>query len=422
MEESIIYHVDVNNAFLSWSAHQYLLDDPDSTDIRTVASVIGGSQESRRGIVLAKSPLAKKYGIHTADPLVRAREMCPNLLVLPPNYSLYAKRSRCFIELLKSVAPSVEQYSIDEAFCDMSGTRRIYGDPVTFADTLRERICDEMGFTVNIGISTNKILAKMASEFHKPNRTNTLFPEEIPTKMWPLPVGELFSVGQATKKKLVTLGIYTIGDLAACDKKILISHFHKQGEVIWNYANGREISFGSSKEIANKGYSNETTISHDVTDASNAKMILLSLAETLGERIRGDKSYISVISVTIVTNEFERSSHQQSLFSSTNITEEIYETACHLFDELWKHEPIRQLGIATSKATTDNSHQYSLFEQDKFERLSKLNSAIDDIRTRYGDESIKRACFLQGEEAFAKRGLSHAKSIARKQAAEDKTP
>lgn len=412
MKESIIYHVDVNSAYLSWSAHQYLKEDPSSIDIRSIASVIGGSQEQRHGIVLAKSPMAKSYGVCTGEPLVRAREKCPSLKIFPPNYSLYVECSRCFIELLKSVAPCVEQYSIDEAFCDMSGTKGIYGDLVEFADTLRTRILDELGFTVNIGVSTNKILAKMASEFDKPYKTNTLFPNEIANKMWPLPVGELFFVGRSARQKLETLGIRTIGELALCDKELLLSHFKKQGEIIWEYANGHDTHFGSSKEVANKGYSNETTIHYDVTDGQNARMILLSLAETVSARIRGDKSYISVVGVSLVTSDFERYSHQKSLYSPTNVTEEIYQHACELFEQMWDHKPLRQLGISTGKATTEQTYQYDLFQQDKFERLSKLNSAIDGIKERYGEDSIKRACFLKGEDSTAKGSPSYVKSAA----------
>lgn len=408
MADTIIYHIDVNSAFLSWTANDLRMRLPEQTDIRTIPAVIGGDETMRHGIVLAKSTPAKQYGIVTGEPLARAREKCPNLKIFHPDFDIYVRQSDAFIALLKEVAPLVEQYSIDEAFCDMTGTKSLYGDPVDFADSLRERIYKELGFTVNIGISTNKLLAKMASEFDKPNKTHTLFPEEIPTKMWPLPVNELFFVGRSTAKKLHTLGIYTIGDLAACDPSFLTSHFGKHGKSIWNYANGRDLDFSPSHDAANKGYSNETTLHTDITAPSDAKMILLSLAEMVSARIRADKAYVSVISVQIVTCDFERYSHQKSLYSPTNITEEIYQTACELFDHMWKHEPIRLIGLSTSKATFDQTYQYDLFHQEEYERLSKLNTAIDSIRERYGSDAIKRACFLE-ENAEPKKGLSHAK-------------
>lgn len=412
MAESIIYHIDVNSAFLSWSAKKYLETEPELPDIRTIPSVIGGDKQKRHGIVLAKSTSAKRYGIITGEPLIRASEKCPNLQVFPPDFDYYVKQSNAFIHLLKEVAPVVEQYSIDEAFCDMSGTRNLYGDPVDFAHKLRERIYNELGFTVNIGVSVNKLLAKMASEFEKPNRTHTLFPEEISMKMWPLPVNELFFVGRSTEKKLHTLGIHTIGELAQCNPAFLTSHFRKHGETIWNYANGRDLGFSASHDVANKGYSNETTLHADVTDATTAKNILLSLAETVGARIRADKAYVSVISVNLVTCDFERYSHQKSLYSATNITEEIYQTACELFDTMWKHEPIRLIGLATSKATFEQAYQYDMFQSQNYEKLSKLNSALDSIRDKYGSGAVTRACFLDDKNRVSK-GMSAAKFDAK---------
>lgn len=398
MPSPTIYHIDVNSAFLSWSADYLLKEHITDTDIRTIPAAIGGDESMRHGIVLAKSISAKKYGIKTGEPLIRAREKCPNLKVFPPNHKLYAARSKEFITLLKSVAPKVEQYSIDEAFCDMSGTENLYGNLVDFANALRERIYRELGFTVNIGVSVNKLLAKMASDFEKPYKTHTLFPEEIPAKMWPLPVRDLFFVGKSTEKKLHTLGIRTIGDLAACDPALLTSHFHKQGQTIWNYANGRDLESVTGHESANKGYSSETTLPADLTDPETAKIILLSLAETVAARIRGDKAYISVVGVTLVTCEFEKYSHQKSLFSPTNITEEIYHTAVELFNQMWKKEPIRLIGLSTSKATSDQSYQYDLFHKEEYERLLKLNSALDSIRDKYGSGAVKRACFLKEKD------------------------
>lgn len=414
MTDNIIYHIDVNSAFLSWTANQILQQNPKETDIRTIPAVIGGDEQMRHGIVLAKSTPAKKYGIVTGEPLIRAREKCPNLQVFSPDFEEYVKQSNAFIELLKEVAPLVEQYSIDEAFCDMSGTKSLYGDLTIFADTLRKRIQKELGFTVNIGIANNRLLAKMASEFEKPNQTHTLFTEEIPAKMWPLPIRKLFFVGRSTEKKMHTLGIHTIGELAACDPAFLSSHLKKQGITLWNYANGRDLDFNPSNDTANKGYSNETTLHTDVTDVTTAKMILLSLAETIGARIRADKAFVGVVCVQLLTCDFERYSHQKSLYSPTNITEEIYQTACELFEHMWKHEPIRLIGISTSKATFEQAYQYDLFHQKDYERLSKLNTAIDSIRERYGSNAIKRACFLE-ESKETPKGLSHAKFNSRKQ-------
>ncbi len=409
MPTPVIYHIDVNSAFLSWEAAHRLSQDSSATDIRLIPSVIGGSEENRHGIVLAKSPSAKAFHIHTGEPLVNARRKCPELMVIPPNYALYVSNSHKFIELLHAYAPVVEQYSIDEAFCDMTGTSRIYGSPVEFAEKLKNMIAEELGFTVNIGVSSNRLLAKMASDFEKPNRVHTLFPEEIPAKMWPLPVDDLFFVGRSTSKRLHTIGIHTIGELAACDVTLLQNHLKKQGEIIWNYANGRDVELVKDYKRANKSYGNSITISYDVTDAETAKIFLLSLCETIGARIRMDGAFISMVSVSIVDFNFHRQSHQMQLTGATNVTEVIYTSACQLFDQLWNHEPIRQIGVSTGHITDSDNRQYDLFDTEKNEKLSKLNAAIDSIRTRYGEDSIQRARFLNAEQAHMAGGLSKEK-------------
>lgn len=409
MPTPVIYHIDVNSAFLSWEAAHRLSQDSSATDIRLIPSVIGGSEENRHGIVLAKSPSAKAFHIHTGEPLVNARRKCPELMVIPPNYALYVSNSHKFIELLHAYAPVVEQYSIDEAFCDMTGTSRIYGSPVEFAEKLKNMIAEELGFTVNIGVSSNRLLAKMASDFEKPNRVHTLFPEEIPAKMWPLPVDDLFFVGRSTSKRLHTIGIHTIGELAACDVTLLQNHLKKQGEIIWNYANGRDVELVKDYKRANKSYGNSITISYDVTDAETAKIFLLSLCETIGARIRMDGAFISMVSVSIVDFNFHRQSHQMQLTGATNVTEVIYTSACQLFDQLWNHEPIRQIGVSTGHITDSDNRQYDLFDTEKNEKLSKLNTAIDSIRTRYGEDSIQRARFLNAEQSHMAGGLSKEK-------------
>lgn len=414
MSDPIVYHIDVNSAFLSWEAAKRLAENPNAPDIRTYPSVIGGSEETRHGVVLAKSPSAKAFGIQTGEPLAQARKKCPDLKIYPLDFPLYVRRSNEFMTLLKQYAPSVESYSIDEAFCDMSGTRGIYGDPVDFAHTLKDIIHQELAFTVNIGVSSNRLLAKMASDFEKPDKVHTLFAEEMPAKLWPLPIEELFLVGPSTAKKLRSLGIHTIGALAHSDYGMITSIFKSHGDTIWNYANGIESAKLTHEAPANKGYCNSLTLPFDVTDALTARHVLLSLCETIGARLRLDKAYVSVVQIQITDNEFHNTSHQTTLPSSTNVTEKLYECACGLFDRAWNHKPIRLLGIYTSKATTENYEQYNLFDMDKYEKLQKLNSAVDKIRTRYGEDSIKRACFIehtsandQAEPDHVKKTFSH---------------
>lgn len=409
MPSPIIYHIDVNSAFLSWEAAHRLSENPSAPDIRLIPAVIGGNEENRHGIVLAKSTPAKAFHIHTGEPLVNARRKCPDLMIIPPDYALYVSNSHNFLELLRSYAPVVEQYSIDEAFCDMTGTSRLYGCAIAFAEKLKDTIAAELGFTVNIGVSSNRLLAKMASDFEKPNRVHTLFPDEIPTKMWPLPVDNLFFVGRSTSQRLHKLGIHTIGELAACDVTLLQYHFKKQGEIIWNYANGRDIELTTDHKNSNKSYGNSITISYDVTDAETAKVFLLSLCETIGARIRMNQAFISMVSITIVDFNFHRQSHQMQLSTATNVTEVIYTAACRLFDQLWNQEPIRQLGVSTGHITSSDNQQYDLFDSKKNEKLSKLNVAIDSIRTRYGEDAIQRARFVNADEAHMTGGLSKEK-------------
>lgn len=409
MPETIIYHIDVNAAFLSWQACSDISIDENALDIRTIPAVVGGNQEERHGIVLAKSTPAKAYHIRTGEPLVNARKKCPHLTIVPPNFPLYVEKSNAFIELLKKHSPIVEQYSIDEAFCDMSGMEKPHGNPIAFAHTLREEIKNVLGFTVNIGVSSNKLLAKMASDFTKPDRVHTLFPDEIQTKLWPLPIEDLFYVGKSTSQKLRFLGIKTIGELAKSDPEIIKSHFKKHGEVIWNYANGIDTDILKDRPEPNKGYGNSITTHFDITDSDTALKIILSLCETVGARIRADNVYISVVSVTLVDFEFHHTSKQMTLPSSTNVTEKIFEAASALFGQAWNKTPLRLLGVSTSHASTERYEQYNLFDMEKYEKLSKLNTAIDSIRSRYGEDSVKRACFINSETGHMGGGLQKAK-------------
>ena len=405
MPQPLIYHIDVNSAFLSWEAAELLRQDPDAPDIRSFPSVIGGSEKTRHGIVLAKSPSAAALGVCTGEPLAQARRKCPDLKIYAPHYSIYVERSRQFMALLKEYAPSVDTYSIDEAFCDMTGTSSLYGNPVDFAHRLKDEIHTRLGFTVNIGISSNRLLAKTASDFEKPDKVHTLFPSEMEEKFWPLPIEDLFFVGKSTALRLRSLGITTIGQLAKSDHAMILSVFKSHGDTIWNYANGIESTPLSHNDAASKGFGNSLTLQYDVTDTAVAKHVLLSLCETVGARIRAAGAYVSVVQVQIVDNDFRHTSRQVTLASSTNVTEKLYTCACELFDELWDHRPIRLLGVSTGKATQEHYEQYDLFDMQKNEKLSRLNVAVDAIRSRYGEESIKRACFIEADDAAP--ALSH---------------
>jgi len=408
--QNIIFHIDVNSAFLSWEAVYRLKHRGGSLDLREAASAVGGDIALRHGIILAKSISAKKYGIQTGETILEAKRKCPGLILVPPNYSLYESCSAAFMEILREYSDAVEQYSIDEAFVDMSASCRLFGTPEETAAQIRDRIYEELGFTVNVGISSNKLLAKMASDFEKPNRVHTLYPEEIRQKMWPLPVSELFFVGRSTARKLFSEGIRTIGELAAADPGWLKSILKKQGEVIWGFANGIDLSPVLPEPPANKGYGNSTTTPYDVTDAKTAHQVLLALAETVGARLRADHVQIGLVAVGIRYSDLSYESHQMLLQAPTSLTREIYEAACGLFDQLWKDRPIRHLGVHTSRVRGEAfMRQISLFDEMDYEKLARMDAAVDGIRERYGIDAVKRAVFLNQPIDHMSGGVSREK-------------
>lgn len=396
MGDRVIFHIDVNSAFLSWEAVYRLRCLGDSLDLREIPSAVGGERAKRHGVILAKSIPAKKYNVRTGEPIVDALRKCPNLMIVEPNRELYSRNSKALMEILRKYSDTVEQFSIDEAFVDMTGTELLFGKPLEAAYTLRDEIYETLGFTVNVGISSNKLLAKMAGEFEKPNKVHTLFPEEIREKMWPLPVGELFLVGGASEKRLKQMGINTIGELAQADPGMLRATLKKHGEAIWNFANGRDVALVEAEPPDNKGYGNSVTIAFDVKEADAAKNILLSLSETVGRRLRRDGVWIETVSVTIRYFDLNRTSHQCVLEHATNITDEIYRAACRLFDELWDGAPIRLLGVQTGKVTKEGENrQLSLFDDTDYEKLERLDRAMDSIRERFGADAVQRASFMK---------------------------
>lgn len=413
MEERVIFHVDANSAFLSWTAAYKLKVLGETVDLRQIPSVVAGDKESRHSIILAKSTPAKKYGIHTGEPLFQALEKCPDLVVVQPDYSLYVEASRHFVAMLRQFSPVVEQYSIDEAWVDMTGTRRIHGDPRVAAEKMRLRIWEELGFTVNIGISSNKLLAKMAGDFEKPNKVHTLFPEEMESKFWPLPVRDLFLVGPATEKKLKLLGIYTIGDLAKADGKMLRRRLGKHGETVWHFANGRNADMVTPEPAENKGYGNSITTVKDVTTRAEGHQVLLSLCETVAMRMRKDGQCGRCVSVHLRTFEFDHCSHQMLLHGATNITEALFDAACRVFDEVWDGQtPLRQLGVQVTRLSKEPYQQYDLFSgvsPVQYERKLRLDETVDALRDKFGEDIIRRAKFAQDPNAHMTGGLDRAR-------------
>jgi len=405
MGERIIFHIDANSAFLSWSAVNALQHGA-TVDYREIPSIVGGNQATRHGIVLAKSIPAKKYGIQTGEPVIQAKQKCPGLLVLPPEYFVYMKCSSAMIDIIRDHSDTIQVFSIDEVFVDYTCMEKLLGDPVETAHQLKDRIKKELGFTVSVGISSNKLLAKMASDLKKPDAVTTLFKDEIPTKMWGLDVRDLYMVGQATEAKLKRMGIYTIGDLANTEIEFLKYKFKSWGEVLWCFANGIEDSpvkpDGAIPYI--KGIGNSCTIHFDVEDRETAHKVLLSLVETVGMRLRNGKFCCRLVQVSIKTNELRSYSHQHKFFVPTDCTNAIYKEACRLFDAMWKGEPIRHLGVRVSELCGNDFVQLSLLEN-SFEKQRLIDLAVDDIRLKYGSHSVFRAGFLHSRLAPMQGGI-----------------
>lgn len=389
MNDRIVFHIDVNSAYLSWEA-AYNLQMGSNLDLREVPSIVGGDQEKRHGIVLAKSIPAKKYGIKTGESVYSALEKCPQLIVVEPHYTRYMKASKAMVDFLYDYSPCIQRYSIDEVFLDYSNGNLPYMEA---AVKMKEGIKKELGFTVNIGIGSNKLLAKMASDFTKPDRIHTLFYDEIEEKMWPLPVEDLFMIGHRTKKKLNSRGIFTIGELARLDRNYIYSWLKKPGILIWEYANGIENSDVRADKSKVKSVGNSTTLPFDVTSRDEALKVLLGISEMVGMRLRELNMKSQVISVSLKTSEFFSYSHQKKLYIPTSSTNTIYKMASALFDEMWDGNPLRCFSISLSSLLDENFIQLSLFE-DFNEKDILLDKSIDNLRVKFGQDSIIRSSFL----------------------------
>lgn len=393
----IIFHIDVNSAYLSWTSAENLRTGT-GPDLRDIPAIIGGDESLRRGVVLAKSIPAKAFGIRTGEPVLSARKKCAELTIAPPNHDLYSEYSHRLMDFLSSLTPDIEQVSIDECYLDFTEISHRYLSPIAAAVEFKDEIYRKFGFTVNIGISSNKLLAKMASDFEKPNKVHTLFPEEIPRKMWPLPVEELFMAGRSSVDTLHKLGIRTIGELAAADVLLLESHLKSHGRTLWEYANGFDNTPVNPLPAEAKGIGNSTTLPQDAVAAAEAYAVLLELSESVSSRLRKAGQLAGNICVEIKYSTFRRVSHQMSADPPLNTCEGIHRISCRLFDALWDGSPIRLLGIRTAKLVSDDTPvQLSLFdfENQKTEKEKRLDAALDSIRQKFGKGAVMRGSSLK---------------------------
>ncbi len=403
--DRIFFHIDVNSAFLSWSAI-YRLRQGDTVDLRTVPSIVGGDREKRHGIVLAKSIPAKKYGIETAEPIVNAFRKCPTLINVEANHEFYREMSHALMDYLRTISPDIEQASVDECYMDFTPVSHMYESPKACADMIRAEVYARFGFTVNVGISDRKVLAKMASDFSKPDKTHTLYCSEIKEKMWPLPIGDLFLCGKSAVVTFKKLGIETIGDLACFDRNVINSNLKSHGDLLWRFANGIDDSVVVTEPPETKGVGNSTTVDHDVTDRDEAVRVLGDLSESVARRLKKHGFRTSLVTVEIKYATFKSVSRQKMLRDPICTAKSIHEAAISLFDDLWNKDPIRLLGIRTSKLTDESEPvQLSLFdtledggsaaEPHDTEKQKKLEEALASIKEKYGRDAVVKGTNLR---------------------------
>ena len=387
--ERIIMHIDVNNAFLSWTA-LYLLKNGSKYDIRNSYAVIGGDEKTRSGIVLAKSTPAKKLGIKTGDTIYQAKQKCKVLRTYPPNFKFYQEMSQKLFELISQYTPDIEVASVDECYVDYTKIRKMQGEPLDFAKKIQKEIYDKLGFTVNIGIANNKLCAKMASDFTKPYKIHTLYEEEVKEKMWPLDVGDLFGIGKKTVPKLNKLNIFTIKDLATTTPEILYPYFKNQAQAMINWANGIDNSPVISIPPEPKGIGNEITLEKDTNDILKLNEYLLFLSEKVGLRLRRQNKYANVVVVILKDNTFKKYSHQKKLETATNDSTEIYNNAKKILKEIYNDEDIRLIGIRLDNLTEKKIKQVSIFDKEEDHEIDKV---LDEINIKYGS-IIKKASLV----------------------------
>lgn len=394
---SIVMLADTNSAYLSWTA-AYEKSIGLTRDLRNEIAIIGGNGTGDgRGIVLAKSPLAKAGGCKTGMSILEAKQLFRpgQLIIVPPNFSLYIRASKALRELFYSYTPLIDQYSIDECFMKFDDVKR--EDALELANEMKKEVKDRFGYTVSIGIGTNKLTAKMASEFNKIDGASTLFPDEIESKMWPLDVGDLFFVGSKTKKKLNNYGIYTIGDLANADYKFISSSLKSHGRLIYTYAHGHDNSIFKPYSDPMKSVGNSSTLRFNVEDSETAKIIILSLTELTAWRLRDANKQCRVVGISIKNSDFNYYTRQQTLLNFTDCTNDIYRSLCDLFDKTWNRSPIRQLGVFVTDLENAGTKQLDMFQSDLSRKNEQLDKTIDKLRDRFGSKSIMRGVFANSE-------------------------
>ncbi len=386
-----ILHCDLNSFYAS-------VEELYHPETRGLPIAVGGDVDKRHGIILARNQLAKKFGVQTAETIWQAKLKCPNLILYPPNYERYMLFSKRTREIFHCYTDLIEPFGIDEAWLDVTHSS-IYGSGEKIADTIRNRISNELGVTASIGVSFNKVFAKLGSDLRKPNFTTIINKENMAEMVWPLKVENLLYVGKATQRKLNTLGIYTIGDLAHSEPKVLKRLLGKIGEMLWMFANGKDespVSKYDATEII-KSIGNSVTCYRDLNSDKDLNVVMWVLAESVASRLRDQGLKAKGVAISLRDNELNCFSRQCVVANPINTASELMLNARKLYkDNYFWQKPLRSIGLKSfqlvdSKAAT----QLSLFtNQQEIDKEYRLEVAMDDIRGRYGFNSVKRASML----------------------------
>ena len=392
--QRVILHCDLNNFYASVEC----LHHP---ELNGLPVAVGGSEKNRHGIILAKNQLAKSFGVKTAEPIWQAKSKCPNLVIVPPHMDEYVRYSCLVRNIYERFTDCIEPFGIDECWLDITGSTMLLGSGEKIADTIRKTIREELGLSVSVGVSWNKIFAKLGSDMKKPDATTVITKDNYRNSVWTLPVEDLLFVGRKTSGSLKKIGITTIGRLAQSDKNFLTKRFGKWGTTVWAYANGFDLSPVEKDwaEIKAKGIGNSTTLPHDIYTYSEAKKVLFNLADSVSTRLREGKLKGRTICIFLRTNDLESFDRQMSIENLTNISTEISRYAMLLLEKNWhpgKDKPLRALGIRVTGLEDECTPvQMSLFDNSSnSEKNEKLEKTMDNIRKKYGDDSVTRALLM----------------------------
>lgn len=395
--ERVILHSDLNNFYASVEC----LYNP---AIRHKPVAVAGDPEQRHGIVLAKNSLAKRYGVQTGDPLWLARRKCGNLVFVPPHYGLYLRYSQLAQAIYSDYTDLVESFGLDECWLDITGSTHLFGDGMAVATALRRRIRAELGVTASVGVSFNKVFAKLGSDLRKPDATTEITPHNFRQKVWPLPVEELLYVGPATARRLSACGIGTIGALANADPRFLMQQLGKVGRMLWLFANGQDRSpvapLGARPLV--KSIGNSTTTPRDLRTEAEVKITLYTLCESVAERLREQDLRCRAVQITIRDNELFSYERQQMLEAPTCASREIFSAAYSLYQRHLPGRPVRSLGVRACRLLCREGVQLSLYpERVAAQKQEALESAVDQLRSRFGHFALQRGMMLTDRQLAA---------------------